>query len=328
MTLARRNFLGAAISMTMATAVPTAQAQPGYPSRPIKMVVPNPAGGGTDIMGRLAAEAIHAQFGQPVIVDNRAGSSGMIAADAVLQLPADGYTLFAVYSGVMTVNPAIYKDKLRYSPLKDFVPVAPIAEVPNVLVVNASLPVNSVADLIELAKSKPGKLNYASSGNGVSNHLAMELFKQMAGVQITHIPYRGGAPAMVDLIGGQVDVMFNNMAEMTGQLKNPRLRILAVATDKRVPTLPDVPTVAESGLKGYEMKLWYGVVAKAETPPDIVEKLNAAIRIQFEKPEMRNRLAKLASLPMPMSSAEFRGMIAQEQSKWAKVVSEANIKVE
>jgi len=328
MMLSRRNLLGAAISTAAATAVPTAWAQPDYPNKPIKMVVPNPAGGGTDIMGRLAAEAIHAQFGQPVIVDNRAGSSGMIAAGTVLQLPADGYTLFAVYSGVMTVNPAMYKDRLRYDPLKDFVPVAPIAEVPNVLVVNASLPVHSVADLIELAKSKPGKLNYASSGNGVSNHLAMELFKQVAGVQITHIPYRGGAPAMVDLIGGQVDVMFNNMAEMTGHLKNPRLRILAVATDKRVPTLPDVPTIAESGLKGYEMKLWYGIVAKAETPPDVVEKLNAAIRIQFEKPEMLNHLTKLASLPMPMSSAEFRSMIAQEQSKWAKVVSEADIKVE
>jgi len=328
MAIHRRSFLSAAISTTVAATMPAALAQSGYPNRQIRMIVPNPAGGGTDIMGRLAADAISVQFGQPVIVDNRAGSSGMIAADAVLQLPADGYTLFAVYSGVMTVNPAIYKERLRYDSLKDFVPIAPIAEVPNVLVVNASLPVHSVADLIKLAQSKPGKLNYASSGNGVSNHLAMELFKQMAGVNITHIPYRGGAPAMVDLIGGQVDVMFNNMAEMAGHLKNPRLRILAVATDKRVPTLPDVPTVAESGLNGYEIKLWYGVVAKAGTPDDIVDKLNAAIRAQFERPEKRDRLSNLASLPMSMSTGEFRNLIAQEQRKWAKVVDEAGIKAE
>jgi tripartite-type tricarboxylate transporter receptor subunit TctC len=329
MNLSRRHVLGATLASTALSGFAPAFAQAqSYPSRSIRVIIPNPVGGGTDIMGRVAADAISAQFGQPVVVDNRVGGSGMVAADAVLEAPADGYTLFALYSGVMTVNPALYKDKLRYDSLKDFVPVTPIAEVPNVLVVNAALPVQSVDDLIKLAKSKPGKLNYASSGNGVSNHLAMELFKQMADVDITHIPYKGGAPAMTDLIGGQVDVMFNNMAEMAGHIKNPRLRILAVATGKRIPMLPEVPTVAESGLPGYEVTLWYGMVAKAGTSPDIVEKLNAAVRAQFDTPAMRTRIAGLASIPMPISPAGFRDLIAQELVKWKKVVDQGAIKVE
>lgn len=325
MTIQRRRLMGAALACTTSTGFPVALAQTPYPSKNIKVIVPNPAGGGTDIMGRMLAEGLSSQLGQPVIVENKAGASGMVAADLVLQAPADGHTFFMVYSGVMTVNGALYKERLRYNPARDFVPVTPFAEVANVLIVKNGLPVKSVAELIKLAKSKPGMLSYASSGNGVSNHLAMELFKQLAGIYVTHIPYRGGAPAMADLIGGQVDMMFNNMAEVSSHLSGGRVRALAVATDKRVPAIPDIPTVGESGLPGYDMKLWYGLVAKAGTPVDVVEKVNAAIRIVQEKPETKTRLAGMGATPLILSPREFATAIAQEQIKWSKVVRDGNI---
>lgn len=317
------------VAIGAALLAPLGQAQTAaYPSKPIRMIVPNPPGGGTDTFARIIAPALSEQFGQPVVVENRPGSSGFVAADAVLSSPADGYTLFMVYSGVMTVNPSIFKGRIRYDSLKDFVHVAPVAEVPNLLVVNSSVPATNVAELVALAKSQPGKLSYASSGNGVSNHLAMELFKQQAGVDIMHIPYKGDTPALTDLLGGQVQLAFANMAGIAPHLKSPRIRVLATATEKRVPTLPDIPTIGESGLPGYDMKLWYGIVARAGTPPEIVAKLNAAVRVAQESPEIRAKFATMGVTAMVRSPAEFRATVAQEIQKWGQVVEKGGITVD
>jgi len=304
-----------------------AQAQT-YPNKPIRMLIPNPPGGGTDVLGRILANSISEQLGQPVVVDNRVGASGFVAADALLQAPADGYTIFMLYSGIATVNPSLYKERIRYDPLKDFTPIAPFAEVPNVLVVNAELPVNSVKELVDLARSKPGELNHASSGNGVSNHLAMELFKQMADLDIVHIPYKGDAPAITDLLGGQVDLMFVNLAGFGSHVDNPRVKVLATATGERLKSMPNLPTVAESGVDGYSMRLWYGLVAKAGTPPEIVAKLNEAVKVSFESEEVQRRLDGMSASPMIQTSEEFTAMIDHEIKTWAEVVTKGNIKVE
>lgn len=299
-----------------------------YPTKPIRMLVPNPPGGGTDVLGRILANSISEQLGQPVVVDNRVGASGFVAADALLQAPADGYTVYMVYSGILTVNPSLYKERIRYDPLKDFAPIAPFAEVPNVLVVNADVPVNSVKELVDLAKSKPGQLNHASSGNGVSNHLAMELFKQMAGLDIVHIPYKGDSPAVTDLLGGQVQLMFVNLAGFGAHLDSPRVKVLATATDKRLKSLPDLPTVAEAGVDGYSMRLWYGLVTKAGTPPEIIAKLNKAVKASFESEDVQRRLAGMNASPMVQTPEEFASMIDQEIKTWETVVTKGNIKVE
>lgn len=329
MVALNRRVVAAAIaaSISLASGAASAQAS-GYPNKPIRMIVPNPAGGGTDVLGRMLAKSISEQLGQPVVVENRVGASGFVAADALLQAPADGYTVFMVYSGILTVNPSLYKGRIRYDPLKDFAAIAPFAEVPNVLVVNSGVPANSVKELVALAKAQPGKLSYASSGNGVSNHLAMELFKQMAGVHITHIPYKGDAPAITDLLGGQVQVMFANMASINSQLKNPRIRVLATATEKRIAALPELPTVKESGLDGYSMRLWYGLVAKDGTPAEIVAKLNQAAKTALESAEVQARLAGMGASPVLQSPAEFKAMIARETQMWGKVVADAQIVAE
>ena len=321
----RNRFLAAAAAAGLVLGLAGGASAQDYPNRAIKMVVPAPPGGGTDILGRIVAGGISSALGQPVVVDNRGGASGMIAADAVLKAPADGYTLFMVYSGVLTVNHALFP-KISYDPFKDFVPVANFAQVPNVLIVHPSVPVKSVSELIKLAKGNPGKLNYASSGNGVSNHLSMELFKQMADIKMVHVPYKGGAPAMTDLLGGQVQLMFNNLVEVTPHVKAGRVRALAVATADRTPAMPELPTVAESGLPGYETSLWYGVVAAAGIPPAIVSRLNEAIRNLQKQPDVKARLASMGAEPVSMTPAEFGAMIKREGEKWGRVVREAGIK--
>jgi tripartite-type tricarboxylate transporter receptor subunit TctC len=318
---ARAVFFAAAAALFCWVADVPAQT---YPNKVIRLVVPVPAGGGTDILGRMLAEGVSKQLGQPVIIDNRGGASGMIGADLVLKAPADGYTLFMVYSAVLTVNHALFK-KISYDPIKDFVPVAIFADVPNILIVHPSVPANSVAELIELAKAQPGKLNYASSGNGVMNHLSMELFKQMAGIDMLHVPYTGGAPAMIGLMGGQVQLMFNNLVEVLPHIKSGKVRALAIATAKRSPVLPDLPTVAESGVPGYETSLWYGVVAAAGTPAAIVNKLNDAIRQTQQMPEIKARLAAMGAEPVSLTPAEFGALIKREVEKWGRVVRTAGI---
>ena len=271
------------------------------------------------------ADHLVKQLGQPIIFDHKGGASGMIAVENMLQAPADGYTLLMVYSGIVTVNQSLYKN-IKYDPLKDLVGIANFAEVPNLLIVHPSFKVESVKDLIAQAKAKPDGITYGSSGNGVSNHLAMELFKQTAGISMVHIPYKGGSQAMVGLMGGQVQLMFNNTPEVLPQLNSGRLKVLAIALPERSPLMPDIPTVAETGLPGFSISLWYGLIGPKGMPQPIVEKLNAAVRTSLADPEVIAKLAKLGSQPIIQTTQQFAEVIKNDSAKWAEVIKAGNIK--
>ena len=277
-----------ALAALMACVAPAAFAQ-AYPNHSIRLVVPFPAGGTTDILARDVAKRLTDTLGQPVVVDNRPGAAGNIGADLVAKAAPDGYTLLMGTVGTHAINSSLYA-KMPYDHVKDFVPVVLVAGVPNVLVVNPSVPVNSVADLIKLAKAKPGSINFASSGSGTSIHLSGELFKTMAGVDITHVPYKGSSPALADLMGGQVQIMFDNLPSSLALIRSGKLRAVAVTSLKRAPALPDVPTVAESGLPGFEASSWFGILAPAGTPAPIVAKLNAEVNKWLQSPEAKEQL--------------------------------------
>ena len=296
-----------------------------YPTKPIRLLIPAPPGGGTDILARVMADHLVKQLGQPIVFDHKGGASGMIAVENMLQAPADGYTLLMVYSGIVTVNQSLIKN-IKYDPLKDLVGIANFAEVPNLLIVHPSFKVESVKDLIAQAKAKPDGISYASAGNGVSNHLAMELFKQTAGISMVHIPYKGGAQAMVGLMGGQVQLMFNNTPEVLPQMNSGRLKVLAIALPERSPLMPDIPTVAEQGLPGFSISLWYGLMGAKGIPEPIVEKLNAAVRTSLADPEVIAKLAKLGSQPIIQSTQQFAEVIKNDSAKWAEVIKAGNIK--
>ena len=303
-----------------------ALAQP-YPNHPIRLVVPFPAGGTTDILARDAAPKLTEVLGQPVVVDNRPGAGGNIGADLVAKSQPDGYTLLVGTVGTHAINPSLYA-KMPYDHVKDFAPVVLVAGVPNVLVVNPSLPVNSVADLIKLAKSKPGSVNFASSGNGTSIHLSGELFKTMAGVDMTHVPYKGSAPALIDLVSGQVQVMFDNLPSSLPQIKAGKLRAIAVTSLKRSPALPDVPTISESGLPGFEASSWFGLLAPAGTPPAVVTRLNAEVNKWLQSPEGREQLLAQGAQAAGGTPEQFVAHIRAETDKWAKVVKASGAKVD
>jgi tripartite-type tricarboxylate transporter receptor subunit TctC len=271
------------------------------------------------------ADHLVKQLGQPIVFDHKGGASGMIAVENMLQAPADGYTLLMVYSGIVTVNQSLIKN-IKYDPLKDLVGIANFAEVPNLLIVHPSFKVESVKDLIAQAKAKPDGISYASAGNGVSNHLAMELFKQTAGISMVHIPYKGGAQAMVGLMGGQVQLMFNNTPEVLPQMNSGRLKVLAIALPQRSPLMPDIPTVAELGLPGFSISLWYGLIGAKGIPQPIVEKLNTAVRTSLADPEVIAKLAKLGSQPIIQSTQQFAEVIKNDSAKWAEVIKAGNIK--
>ena len=296
-----------------------------YPTKPIRLLIPAPPGGGTDILARVMADHLVKQLGQPIVFDHKGGASGMIAVENMLQAPADGYTLLMVYSGIVTVNQSLIKN-IKYDPLKDLVGIANFAEVPNLLIVHPSFKVESVKDLIAQAKAKPDGISYASAGNGVSNHLAMELFKQTAGISMVHIPYKGGAQAMVGLMGGQVQLMFNNTPEVLPQMNSGRLKVLAIALPERSPLMPDIPTVAEMGLPGFSISLWYGLMGAKGIPEPIVEKLNVAVRTSLADPEVIAKLAKLGSQPIIQSTQQFAEVIKNDSAKWAEVIKAGNIK--
>jgi tripartite-type tricarboxylate transporter receptor subunit TctC len=266
-----------------------------YPNHSIRLVVPFPAGGTTDILARDVAKKLTDTLGQSVVVDNRPGAGGNIGADIVAKAPPDGYTLLMGTVGTHAINPSLYA-KMPYDHIKDFVPVVLVAGVPNVLVVNPSVPVNSVADLIKLAKSKPGAINFASSGSGTSIHLSGELFKTMTGVDMTHVPYKGSSPALTDLMGGQVQIMFDNLPSSLALMKSGKLRAVAVTSLKRAPALPDVPTISESGVPGFEASSWFGILAPAGTPAPIVAKLNAEVNKWLQSPEKEQLLAQGAEV--------------------------------
>jgi tripartite-type tricarboxylate transporter receptor subunit TctC len=299
-----------------------------FPNRPIRLVVPFPAGGTTDIVGRAVAQEFTKVFGQQAIVENRAGAGGNIGSEAVAKAPADGYTLLVNTVGTHGINQALYQ-RLPFDPVKDFAPVTLVAMVPNVLVVHPSVNATNVAELIRLAKSRPGKLNYASSGNGTSIHLAAELFKSMTGTFITHIPYRGSAPAIADLIAGQVDLMFDNLPSALPHIKAGKLRALGVTSAKPSAALPGVPTIAEAGnLNGYEASSWFGVMAPAGTPKDIVLRLQQTISKGLASGELRDRLASQGAEPVGNTPDQYADYIRAELDKWAKVVKASGAKVD
>ena len=301
-------------------------AQPGYPSKPIHIIVPFTPGGSTDILARSLGQALTGAWHQQVIVDNKPGAGGSIGAEAAAKSPADGYTLFMGHIGTLAVNPTLYT-KLRYNPLTDFAPVALVAMVPNVLVVHPSVPARSVAELIALAKAKPGALTYSSGGIGSAANLAMEYFKLATGTHIVHIPYKGAAPAVTDLVGGQVSMTMTGLPPLLTHIRAGKVRPLGVASGTRLAQLPDVPTIAESGVAGFEATQWYGIVAPARTPAPIVDRLSAEIRHALASPELRKHLETQGAQPADMGPIEFAKLIRTEIDRWAKVIHAANIQV-
>jgi tripartite-type tricarboxylate transporter receptor subunit TctC len=323
MSLASRLAVGIVAGLALAG---PAKAQ-DYPSKPIRLVVPFAAGGATDVLARLVGERLTASLGQQVVVDNRPGAGGNIGSDIVARAEPDGYTILMGAVGTHAINPSLYP-KMPYDPVKDFAPVTLVASVPNVLVVNPEVPAKSVQELIDLAKAKPGELNFASSGNGTSIHLSGELFKAMTGTDIVHVPYKGSGPAVTDLLGGQVQMMFDNMPSSLPHVKAGKLRALGVTSAKRSPALPEVPTIAEAGVPGYDATSWFGILAPAGTPEPVVTRLQGAIVQALGEPEMRQRMADLGAEPVGDTPAEFGQFITAELAKWAKVVNDAGVKLE
>lgn len=298
-----------------------------WPSKPIKWVVPFAPGGTTDILARTVGEKLSIALGQPVIVDNKPGAGGGVGAELTARAPADGYTIMGGTISTHAINASLYS-KLPYDPVKDFAPITLIARVPNLLVVNPSLPAGNVTELIALLKANPGKYTFASSGNGTSQHLSGELFKTMAGVDMQHIPYKGSPPALQDVVAGQVSMTFDNITTALPLAKGGKLRALAVTTSKRSAVAPDVPTLAESGLPGFEVGSWQGVFAPAGTPPEIVRRLNSEIVKILNTPEVRDKLTALGAEPVGNSSEEFSAMVKAEVVKWADVVKKSGARVD
>ncbi len=303
----------------------SAAAAQDYPAKPVRLIVPFPPGGSNDVVGRMVALQLSERLGQQVVVDNRAGAGGTIGTDAASQAAPDGYTLLAI-SLAHAVNPWLYKT--RYDSIKSFAPVAIFATGPNVLVVHPDLPVNSVQDLLKLAKERPGKLLYATAGVGSFQHLGAELFKLMAKIDTVHVPYKGGGPAMVDLMGGHVHYQLGSLIQTTPHFRSGKLKALATGGAKRNPILPDLPTVSEAGVPGYESNNWWGIVAPAGTPQAVIDRLNKAVAEVLNSEQLKKAFAAEGATILQMTPAEFGKFIAEETAKWGRVVKEANIKLD
>ena len=307
-------------------AMPLLAMAQAYPNRPIKMLVPFPAGGTVDFFSRVVAPKLGEALGQPVQVENRSGAGGNIAAEAVAKSPADGYTVL-MGSEIVAINISLYK-QLGYDPVRDLAPVTLVGTVPNILIANLAVPATTLKELIALAKKPGTKLSYASTGHGTSSQLSSELFKSMAGVDILHVPYKGGAPAIADVIGGQVNIMFLNMPTGIGQVRAGKVRILGVTSAKRVPQLPDVPTIDEAGVKGFETSAWSGVYVPMGTPREIITRLNTEIVKILKMPSVREQLSGQGAEPVGDSPEEFAQFTRSEIAKWAQVVKASGAKVE
>jgi tripartite-type tricarboxylate transporter receptor subunit TctC len=315
-----------AVCLTGVTLVGISQAFAlDYPTRPVRWVVTYPPGGGTDITARIVGQWLSERLGQQFIIENKPGAGNNIGTESVVNAPPDGYTLMLV-NPANAINATLYP-KLSFNFLRDIAPVAGIMRVPNVMEVNPSVPAKTVAEFIAFAKANPGKINWATSGNGTSVHLSGELFKIMTGVQLTHVPYRGSAPALTDMISGTVDVMFDNMPPSLPHIRAGKLRALAVTTSMRSDALPDVPTVAET-VPGYEASAFYGVGVPKGTPPEIIDKLNKEINAGLADPKIKARLAELGGMLIPGSPADFGKLVAEETDKWAKVIKTGGVTLE
>jgi tripartite-type tricarboxylate transporter receptor subunit TctC len=325
MKLPRRRFLDVAAGAAALPAISRIARAQAYPTRPVRVVVPFAAGGGSDITARLMGPWLSERLGQPFVIENRPGAAANIGTEAVVRAPADGYTLLMV-GNWNAINATLY-DNLNFNFIRDIVPVASVFRGPYVMVVNPSVPTTTVPELIAYAKTNPRKLNMASPGTGTGPHIAGELFKMMAGVDMVHVPYRGAGPSLTDLIGGQVQVTFESTPASIGYIRAGRLRALAVTTTRRSEALPDLPTVAEF-VPGYEASTWYGVGAPKPTPAEIVEKLNKEINAGLADPKIRARFADLGGAVLALSPTDFGKLIAEETERWGKVVKFAGIKPE
>jgi len=313
------------VATVLAAAAPFAAAQ-GYPVKPVRMIIPFPPGGPTDIFGRMVAQHLSEAFKQQVIADNRPGAGGNIGVELASKSPADGYTL-TCFTVAQSIAPGVYK-KLGFDPQKDLAHISLVALVPSVLMVHPSLPVKNVKDLISVARSRPNDLTYASTGNGTSPHMLMEMFKWMTATQMVHVPYKGAAPALIDQIAGQVVVAFNSAVGALPHARNGKLRALAVSTEKRFAAMPELPTVEEAGVKGYSGSSWQGIAAPAGTAPEILLRVQAEIVKMLQKPELRDRIVNvLGGIPVGSTPAEFSKYVAVEVEKWGKVAKAANITV-
>lgn len=320
---ARRLFMLAMLALT----VPGTLLAQTFPSKPVKILIGFPAGGPLDAHARLLADKLAAQLGQPVVIDYKAGAGGTVGAEAVARSEPDGYTLLMANTGTMVINPAIYS-RLSYQTLKDFAPVARTAQQPLALLVNPAVPARSVAELVALAKAHPGQLNYGSAGNGGISHLVPEMFKRATGTFIVHIPYKGSAPAFTDLMAGQVQLMAESIPQAAQYVKAGKLRALAVTSGQRNPALPDVPTMIEAGVKGFDVVGFYGVLAPAGTPRPVLERLSAAFKAVLESPDLRSRMVQQGADPAFLGHEDFGRFLAAELPRWAQAVKDSGAKLD
>ncbi len=305
-----------------------AHAQGAFPTRAVTMVVPFPPGGGTDTGARIVAQRLSEKWGQPVLIENKGGAAGMIGADLVAKSKADGYTILMGNIGTQAINPSLYK-KLPYDPATAFAPIALVAELPLAMMVNPEVPAKTAKEFIALAKAKPGALSYSSSGAGGAPHLAAEMFKQSTGTYILHVPYRGGGPAVADLLAGHVQLSFMTVLEASGQIKSGKLRALAVTSDKRVPALPDVPTLAEAAsLPGFNSISWIGLLAPAGTPKDVIAKISADVQATVAAPDVKQKLIDLGAVPAPSTPEQFQALIEKDRKRYAAVIKDKGITID